>query len=162
MPDKPGYFHLKKDEHDQEYIQCGDGVWIVPLTDAGEVILSVEPSAAFGELVLIVGGGEVEPGETYASTANRELQEELGYKANRLDFLGELRLWSKYLTTRAFVFLARDLVESKLPGDEGYEIGKKTIRLSDLETLIISGQLVDAPSIAALYIARSFLNREKD
>lgn len=45
--------------------------------------MTVEPSAAFGEPTLILPGGETEPGEPHNVTANRELQEEIGYKARR-------------------------------------------------------------------------------
>ena len=159
MPDDPGYIQVEADDQGEQYIQSSDEVRIVPLTATGDVILSIELSPAFGEAVLIVGGGQVEPGEAYTTTANRELQEELGYKANRLDYLGEVRPWAKYVSTRSFVYLARDLVESKLQGDEAEEIGKVHVPLSNFEPLIASGQLVDAPSIAALYMARSFLNR---
>jgi ADP-ribose diphosphatase len=159
MPDEAGYSRIEKDDLGREYIHGEDEVRVIPLTSMGDVILSIEPSPAFGEHVLIVGGGQIEPGETHNWTANRELQEELGYTANRLDFLGELRPWAKYLTMRSFVYLARDLVESKLQGDEAEEIGKEYVPLSNFEPLITSGQLVDAVSIAALYLARSFLNR---
>ncbi len=160
MPAEAEYSRIEKDDQGRAYIRSEDEVRVVPLTNTGDVILSIEPSPAFGEDVLVIGGGQIEPGETYVMTANRELQEELGYKANRLDYLGEVRPWAKYVSTRSFVYLARDLVESKLEGDEAEEIGTTTIPLSVFETLIASGQLVDAPSIAALYLARSFLNRE--
>ncbi len=128
MPDDPDYIQVKSDAQGEQYIHSGDEVRVVPLTASGDVILSIEPSPAFGEGVLIVGGGQVEPGEAYAITANRELQEELGYKANRLDFLGELRPWAKYVSTRSFVYLGRDLVESKLQGDEKAKSGSSTFR----------------------------------
>ncbi len=159
MPEKADYMKIERNEHNEQYVHCGDEVRVVPLTGSGHVILSIEPSPAFGDQVLLIGGGQIEPNEAYTDTANRELQEELGYKAKRLDFLGELHPWSKYLATRSFVYLARDLVESKLEGDEKVKIEQETIPLSDFETLIVSGQLSDAPTIAALYMARSFLNR---
>ena len=57
----------------------------------------------------IAGGMEGRVAERTAQleAANRELQEEIGYKAGRLDYLGELRPFSKYLAVRSFVYLAR-------------------------------------------------------
>jgi ADP-ribose diphosphatase len=141
----------------EEVVQAADEALIVPLTAEGEVLLSLEPSAAFDEPTLILPGGTVEASESPAEAANRELQEEIGYKAERMDFLGELRPFSKYLTVRSFVFLARDLIPSKLAGDEDYEVGIERVPLSDFESLIANGRLHDARVIAALYLARSFV-----
>ena len=111
------YFTLMADSDGVGFVHCDDGVLVVPLTDDGHVLLAVERSPAFGREVLGLVGGEVESGEPLEETANRELQEELGWRAERIDFLGELHPF-KYLSSRQFAFLARDLVPSKLEGDE--------------------------------------------
>jgi ADP-ribose diphosphatase len=151
------YFALLADKVHGEMVQAGDEVLVVALTDQGEVLLTREPSAAFDETVLILPGGQVEPGETHDLTANRELREETGYNANQLEFLGEIRPFSKYLSVRSFVFLARRLDYSPLPGDEQYEIGLQRVPLEDIEGLISTGQLSDARAIAGLCLARYFL-----
>jgi 8-oxo-dGTP pyrophosphatase MutT (NUDIX family) len=101
------YFTLMAGEDGVGFIHCGDGVLVVPLTDDGQVLLAVERAAAFDRETLGLVGGEVEEGEPLEETANRELQEELGWRAGRIDYLGELHPF-KYLTSRQFVFLARD------------------------------------------------------
>ncbi len=141
----------------EEVVQAADEALVVPLTAGGEVLLTLEPSAAFGEPTLILPGGIVEAGESPAETANRELQEEIGYKSERLDYLGELRPFSKYLTVRSYIFLARDLIPSKLASDEDYEVGLERVPLSDFESLIANGRLHDARVIAALYMARKLV-----
>ena len=153
------YFALLSDKVHGEMVQAGDEVLVVALTGQGEVLLTREPSAAFDETVLILPGGQVEPGEAHDLTANRELQEETGYSANRLDFLGEVRPFSKYLSVRSFVFLARQLEYRPLPGDEKYEIGLQRLPLEDFEGLMAGGQLSDARAIAGLCLARYFLSK---
>jgi len=155
------WFSIRRDAERGEYVaSAGDEVLIVALNAAGEVLLAREPAAAFGEPVLILPGGQVEMGVSNAEMANRELQEELGYRAARLDSLGELLPWAKYLAVRSFVYLGRDLHESSLPGDETYAIGLERVALADFETLIDTGRLRDARAIAALYLARRYLQRE--
>jgi ADP-ribose diphosphatase len=159
------WFALERDARGESYIRpSSDEVLVVALDtglDAGdELLLAREPSAAFGEPVLILPGGCVEAGEPHEATANRELQEELGFRAARLDRLGELWPWAKYLRLRSYLYLARELEPSHLDGDEGYEIGIERVPLAQLEELIGSGRLRDARAIAALYIARTFLDRE--
>jgi len=156
------YFSLALDENGIEYVYTGNEVLIIPFTAEEEVILTIEPSAAFGEPTVILPGGETEPDEEHPATARRELQEEIGYDAHRLDFLGELRPFSKYLTVRSFVYLARELIPSQLPGDEDYPIDLERVPLAAFESLIADGRLLDARVIAALYMARTFLQAPKE
>lgn len=155
------YFAIRLDEHGSEFIEARDNeVMIVPLTLEGDVILTSEPSPAFGEPALILPGGSIEANEAMEATATRELQEEIGYAPGRLTYLGELRPSSKYFATRSFIFLGRDLTPSSLQGDEDYEILQERIPLATFEQLIAIGRLTDARVIAALYIARGFLQTE--
>ena len=156
--DKDPYFTLMSDRDGVGFVQCGDGVLVVPLTGDEEVLMIVERSPAFDEDVLTLVGGEIEAGEQLENTANRELQEELGWRAEKLDFIAELRPFSKYLNSRQFVFLARQLTPSKLEGDETYPIRQRKVALSSFEMLCSSGELKDAVAISALYMVRSWLD----
>ena len=81
---------------------------------------------------------------------HRWLLDHPDFRAGRIDSLGELRPFSKYLTVRSFVYLARDLVPSRLVGDEGYDITVQPVPLASFETLIGDGRLLDARVIASL------------
>lgn len=150
------YFTLMADADGTGFVQCGDGVLVVALTEDDQVLLAVERATAFGRDELMVVSGGIEPDESLEVTANRELQEELGWRAERIDFLGQIQPF-KYLTTRLFVFLARDLRASKLPGDELHSIGSYAVPLANVDQLCWLGALRDAPSIAALSLVRAFL-----
>jgi 8-oxo-dGTP pyrophosphatase MutT (NUDIX family) len=139
----------------------GDEVLVVALAPDDEVLLSREPSAAFGGSTVLLPGGEIKPGEDQKITANRELQEEIGWAAAQLDFLGEVRPWSKYLNARSYIYLARGLTESRLPGDERYSIEPVRILLSELDALVRNGTLLDARVVVGLFLARAFLARER-
>ncbi|MBZ0286963.1 MAG: NUDIX domain-containing protein [Anaerolineae bacterium] len=140
---------------------CSPGTFIVPINEAGEVLMTIELAATDNQPILMLPGGAVEPDEDPAESANRELQEEIGYKGGRLDFLAELHIGRKYSTWMARVYLARDLVPSRLQGDEEYEITVERVPLADFEHLIDSGRLTDGSIIAALYLARRHVNAGK-
>jgi 8-oxo-dGTP pyrophosphatase MutT (NUDIX family) len=152
------YFTLMADADGVGFIHCGDAVAVVPVTNSGDVLLAVEYSPAFGREILTLVSGSIEPGESLEEAANRELQEELGYHAGRLDFLGELHPF-KYLTTRVFVFLARELTPSMLAGDESHPIGVRPIPLAQFMARCQSGELQDAVAIAGLCWAQTFVEQ---
>ena len=59
------YFAICTDANDVECVATGDEVLMVPLLESGEVILTWEPSAAFGNQTLILPGGETATGRSY-------------------------------------------------------------------------------------------------
>lgn len=150
------YFTLMADADGVGFVHCGDGVVVVPLTDDGDVLLAVERSPAFDRDVLTLVAGSAEVGEPLEETANRELQEEIGWRAQRIDFLGELHPF-KYLASRHFAFLARGLEPHRLQGDERYPVGVRRVPLSEFTRLCSRGELADALAIAALCLACHYL-----
>ncbi len=155
---KSNYFEICEDGENDEYVTCADEVLMIPLTDDGQVIFIREPAPAFGrETPLLLPGGTVEDGEELAVTADRELQEEIGYRAGSMEFLMAMRPWSKYLGVTSHVFVAQGLRPSQLDGDEGYEIALEPHPLAALDDLIQTGALRDARVIAALLLARQRL-----
>jgi 8-oxo-dGTP pyrophosphatase MutT (NUDIX family) len=141
-----------------DYIGIKSEVLVVPLTCQEEIILINEPSVAFGKTTLVLPGGAIELGEAHEQTALRELQEEIGYTAMCLNFLGEVRPFSKYIALRSFIYIAQELVPSKLQGDENYSILTEQVPLKEFKHLITSGRLLDARVITALFLACNFLD----
>lgn len=142
------------------YVASEDGVMTVPVTADGNVLFILERNAYDGEFSLYLAAGKIEDGEDLAECANRELQEEAGVKAGRMEILATVRPWFKYLDSKLTIFLARDLVPSKLDGDESYPIEISYLPLANFEEQIAAGRLVDCSVIAALYLARTKLASE--
>ena len=154
------YFSILADADGTEFVRADDEVLVVALSEQGEVLLIKEPSPAFNAQTFVLPGGCAEDGEEFSLAANRELQEEVGFRATMLNYLGELRPFSKYLAVRSHVYLARHLTPSELPRDEDYDIEVSRVSLDGFEALIGDGRLLDARVIAALYLARAFTGRE--
>src|SRR5436190_6322813 len=69
-------------EHDFFVVECGDWCNIVPLTDAGEVVMVRQHRHGTGEETLELPGGMVDPSDSSPlEAARRELLEETGYAA---------------------------------------------------------------------------------
>ena len=147
------YYSVVQPDDGDTYISCDNEVMVVPVHPSGHVTLISEPSSAFGNRCLLLPGGMIDDGETCRMAANRELQEEIGYAADSLDYLGEIRPFSKYLTVKTFVFIARELVPSQRIGDEDHDIEQHLIACDDLLELIRTGEINDARVIAALFMS---------
>lgn len=160
MKRRGSHFQMVQGKSGVPFIDARDESLIIPMRANGEVIFIVEPSAAFEEDVLLLPGGSVESGESAAETADRELQEETGYKAARLDYLGVVRPWSKYLRVSSHIYLGRELRESQATGDEEYVIQRVTVPLDDTPRLIAEGAIRDARVIVALQLVRAYLGEE--
>lgn len=158
---KGKYFSLIKGQDGNEIIQARNEVVVVPVTENRNVILIREPSSAFAKTVLILPGGSINDDELPHETANRELQEEISYRAEQIEFLGELRAFSKYVEITTSVYLGRRLKENSLEKDEIYDIIQQLEPLDNFERLIETGELMDARVIAALFMARNYITKNK-
>ncbi|MBI3379419.1 NUDIX domain-containing protein [Candidatus Gottesmanbacteria bacterium] len=141
----------------RQILDKGDTSLIVPINMHDELIMVKEYFPAIDEYQLGLPKGRVDPGFDPAETANKELQEEICYKALKLEEIGVLTMSPGYITQKTHVFLARDLVESKLPGDEDEELEIVIHPFAKFETLIAQKKITEARMIAALYMARKFL-----
>jgi 8-oxo-dGTP pyrophosphatase MutT (NUDIX family) len=153
---------IREDRYGTPFVDMtpSDGTMVVALNARNEVVILSEFSPAYDRPIYYLPGGAIDPGESAADSANRELQEEAGFKAARLDDLGTIHPFMKYMQACFHVFLARDLSPNKLQGDETTEIIVKPLPFADFESWIADGHLQDSSVIAALYRARSFLESE--
>lgn len=140
-----------------QIIDKGHTALIVPITSDRQLILVKEYFPAIDEYQLGIPKGRIDEGHDDLTTANKELQEEIGYKAGKLDKLGVLTISPGYITQRTHLYLARDLKESKLEGDEEEQLEVIKVPFDSFEELIDQGKLTEARIIAALYLARKFL-----
>lgn len=136
---------------------AGGAVLVVPMLDEDTVLLIREYAAGVHRYELTLPKGRVEAGEDPLDAANRELMEEIGYGARRLEPLTALTLAPGYLGHTTQVVLARELFEQKLEGDEPEELEVVPWRLSELDSLLACEDCTEARSIAALFMARETL-----
>jgi len=136
-------------------------VIIVPIQDEKTVLLAREYAAGLHHYEIGLPKGRREPGESILETAQREMKEEIGLGARELIELTSLSLAPGYMTHVTHVVLARDLYPEKLQGDEPEEIDTVPWPLANLHELSHRQDCTEGRTIAALYIARDFLEAEK-
>ncbi|MCY7354684.1 MAG: ADP compounds hydrolase NudE [Lysobacter sp.] len=132
-------------------------VIVVPMLDAETVLLVREYAAGVHRYELGLVKGRIDAGELPEQAANRELQEEAGYGAHRIDVLRSLSLAPSYMSHQTHLVIARDLYPQRLPGDEPEELEVVPWKMAALHELILQEDFSEGRSIAALFIAREWL-----
>ena len=138
----------------REVVQHPGAVAIVPIDTEENVLLVRQYRYAAGQSLLELPAGVVESGESPDDTAQRELQEEIGYASNNPRALGGVYSSPGFCTEFLYLYIARDLVPSRLPGDEDEDISVETIPMSRVDRLIRLGEIQDAKTVAGLLMAR--------
>lgn len=134
-------------------------VMVVAMKDTRTALLIEEYCGGTGDYQLSVPKGLVEPGEDVLDAANRELMEEAGFGAQRLEYLTHLSLSPGYMSQRIAVVLARDLYEKRLPGDEPEPIRVDSVDLYALSELTAQENFSEGRALAALYLVRDLLEQ---
>ncbi len=125
----------------------------VPFLDDGRVVLIKQYRHAVGDFVWEIPAGTLEPDEAPMACARRELVEETGYEAARLEKLAEILPAPGYTDEHIHIFLATGLrpAEQKLEDDEVLEL-QPTVLPTAL-AMVTQGEIRDAKTIAGLWLA---------
>lgn len=137
-------------------------VLIVPVTANNSLLLVREYAAGIDAYDLAFPKGLIDAGESSIDAANRELQEEIGFAAKKIDRLRSMSLASGYFGARIELVVARDLYPSVLPGDEPEPPEIVEWPLSDSDALLTRPDFTEARSIAALLLVKQWLEEEKN
>ena len=136
-------------------------VMVIAMPDADTVLITREYGCGFHRYELGLPRGRIDEGEDILVAANRELQEEAGFAAGRLDYLRTLSLAPTYMAHEIHVVLARDLSASQLEGDEPEPIDVIPWKLAEIETLALHPEFTEGRALGALLLARAWLAAER-
>ncbi len=133
---------------------------VVPVFDDGTVGLVRQYRHAAGKHLLEVVAGTLDRGEDPHTAAVRELEEELGVTAERLEKISEFYVSPGFVTEKMHVYLATGLTEvgQKLEPDEIITIERHTFLV--LLEMINLGQIEDAKTIIGISLAAKLTGAE--
>lgn len=126
---------------------------IVAIDADGKILLVRQYRTAAGKVLREIPAGTLNAEEPPAECAARELQEETGYKPGKLEPLTGFYPAPGYTTEFIHVFLATNLVESRLDADSDEFIEVDRVTLPDAIDMIVSGAIEDSKTIIGLMLA---------
>ena len=136
--------------HPKETVQHPGAVAILPLLDGDLVCLIRNYRVAVGKTLIELPAGTLESGEDPAVTAHRELIEETGYRAARVEKLREFTMSPGILNERMHLYLARDLTAGEMALEAGEEIETLVVPWDEALQMVFDGRIEDAKTLVGL------------
>jgi ADP-ribose pyrophosphatase len=136
----------------REIVEHRGAVAMVPLTETGQVLMTRQYRRALDAYLLELPAGTIEPGEDVTACLRRELAEEVGMCAGRVDHLITFVPSPGFLTERVHVYRCTDLHPHRLEAEEeGLEV--VPVPLDEALRLVEAGEIRDAKSIIGILLA---------
>lgn len=144
-------------EYKREIVVHKGSAVMVPVYEDGTVAMVRQYRYAAEKFLLEIPAGTLNENEDPEKAALRELEEEIGVKAGKLEKLSEFYVSPGFLTEKMHLFLATELTETSQRLDDDEILTIERYSFSDVLELIHSGEIQDAKSIIGLLLAGSRL-----
>ena len=133
---------------------------IVPIDKDGMIVLVEQYRCVKDGLILEIPAGKLEKDEDPAICAKRELEEETGYKANKLIALGSIYSAVGFSDEEVKLFVASELKPGKVHLDPDEYVNVKKYTLQEIIDMILNGQIKDSKTIAAIFKLKEMMLRK--
>lgn len=139
--------------YQREVVHHHGSAVILPVFDDGTVALVRQYRHPAVRYLLEAPAGSLDDGERPEDGAARELQEELGLTAGRLEKLSEFFVSPGFCEEKMWVFLATELTEGAQNPEEDELLDVVRLPIDEALEMISSSEIQDAKTIIALMLA---------
>ncbi len=143
-------------QHVREVVRHPGAVVVLPLLPDGRICLLRNYRVAVRETLVELPAGTLEPDEDPAETARRELAEETGYRAGRIEHLLNFWMSPGILDERMHLYLAEDLRPGPTALEAGEDIQPLLCTWDEAMEMIRRGEIRDAKTLTGLLYWRTF------
>ncbi len=143
----------------REYIKHPGAVCVIPITDEGEVIMVRQFRYPFGRTLLEVPAGKLEIGEDPLDAVKRELEEESGVIAERVEFIGMTYTTVAFTNEQIYTYMATGLSYTTPHTDEDEFVEVEKIPLDTLVQMVMNGEIKDSKTQVAILKAERLWKR---
>ena len=131
-----------------DYIHHDGAAAVVPVMEDGRILMVRQYRNALERYTIELPAGKLDdPDEQGIVCASRELEEETGYRSEKLEWLITLRTTVAFCNEKIEIFVARDLIPSKQHLDEDEYIDVAAYTMEELKEMIFSGEIEDSKTV---------------
>lgn len=141
----------------REVVVHRGAIAVVPVLEGSTVVMVRQFRQPAGQVLLEIPAGTLELDEEPVCCAERELQEEIGYKPGKLRLLFSSYLAPGYSSEMLHTFLAEELTISRVENDEDEFIETVNLPLDRAVEMVLAGQIKDAKTICGVLAAERLL-----
>jgi ADP-ribose pyrophosphatase len=136
----------------RDIVEHPGSVVVVPLVSPAELCLVEVVRVAIGRPLLELPAGTLDREESLADAARRELAEETGYRAGRIEPAGGFWMSPGILRERMHLFVASDLVAGPQALEPGEQIRTRHVAWAEAVAMCLDGRIEDAKSVAGILL----------
>ena len=145
----------------REVVRHPGAVCVIPVDENQNVIMIKQFRYPFEEILYEIPAGKLEKGEDPYDAALRELEEETGVNASKVEYIGTMYTTVAILDEKIHMYLATGITYKNAHPDEGELLEVEKIPLSVLVQMVMDGKIPDSKTQIAILKADKLLNNRK-
>lgn len=116
----------------------------------GKYALEEQYRYPYDEVIYEFPAGKVDSNEDLEKAALRELEEEIGYKALHIEYLGDMYPACAYTDEVISLYFANNLIKTEQKLDKDESLNFSFVKLDEIKEMILNNKIKDAKTICAL------------
>jgi ADP-ribose pyrophosphatase len=143
----------------REIVEHPGAVAIIAVNDKNEMIMIRQYRKSIDKILLEIPAGKLEINEEPIASAKRELKEETGYTADKIEYIMEFYTSPGFSNEKIYLFLAQGLAEGEQELDVGEYIDVEKYSVDELMKMIKFGEIVDSKTIVGINYYYNMINK---
>ncbi len=135
---------------ERELVEHPGGVAVVAIDDDNNLLLVEQYRKPYERNLLEIPAGKLDKGEDIEVCGRRELEEETGYQAGEMVYLGECYPTVGYTNEIIRIFLATDLKKTEQHLDEDEFLNLHKVPVSEMVERIMNNEIADAKTVVGI------------
>lgn len=144
---------------EREIVEHNGGAVLAAVTPEGKLVMVRQYRKPAGRVMLEVPAGKIDPGEKPEVTAARELKEETGYTAGKVEYLMDFYPSVGYSEEVLYLYLCTELTPGETSFDENEAIDIEEYEIDELCGMVMRGEIHDAKTIIAILAVKNLLGK---
>ena len=133
-----------------DFLHHNGAAAVVPVDTDGNIYMVSQYRPGVDRNSLEIPAGCINPGEDRKTAAVRELEEEIGYRSEKLELLLKFYSAFAYCDEYIEIYAATDLIPGKQHLDENEFLAVEKYTIDELVEKIFSGEISDSKTIAGI------------